>query len=250
MERGVAVITGASSGIGAASARRLAASGFRVVLGARRTERLADLADEIGERASWFALDVADPESVAAFCDQIVECRLLLNNAGGALGLEPVLEADEERYLAMFQSNALGTVRMTKALLPKLIDSGDGHIITIGSVAAFEPYVGGAGYNAAKFATRAVMEVLRLELLGKPVRVSEIDPGMVETEFSLVRFDGDAARAAQLYAGMTPLSADDVADVVDFVATRPSHVDVDQLVLRPRDQARVGLVSRRDAASS
>jgi NADP-dependent 3-hydroxy acid dehydrogenase YdfG len=133
---------------------------------------------------------------------------------------------------------------MTKALLPKLIESGDGHVITIGSVAAFEVYVGGAGYNAAKFATRAVMEVLRLELLGKPVRVSEIDPGMVETEFSLVRFDGDAERAAQLYAGMTPLSADDVADVVDFVATRASHVDIDQVILRPRDQARVGLVAR------
>jgi hypothetical protein len=247
MDRGVAVITGASSGIGAATARRLVASGFRVVIGARRTDRLAELAAELGESAEWMALDVADAASVAAFCAEIPECRLLFNNAGGALGLEPLLEADEANYLAMFQSNVLGTVRMTKALLPQLIESGDGHVITVGSVAAFEAYVGGAGYNAAKFATRAVMEVLRLELLGKPVRVSEIDPGMVETEFSLVRFNGDAVRAAELYAGMTPLSADDVADVVDFIATRPSHVDVDQVVLRPRDQARVGLVSRRPA---
>jgi NADP-dependent 3-hydroxy acid dehydrogenase YdfG len=244
MDRGVAVVTGASSGIGAASARRLAVSGFTVVLGARREDRLQALQEEIGEAASWMPLDVADPRSVTAFCEQIPECRLLLNNAGGALGQEPILEADERHYLDMFQSNALGTVRMTKALLPKLIESGDGHVITIGSVAAFEAYIGGAGYNAAKFATRAVMEVLRLELLGKPVRVSEIDPGMVETEFSLVRFDGDEARAAALYEGMTPLSAEDVADVIDFVATRPSHVDVDQLILRPRDQARVGVVAR------
>ncbi len=143
----------------------------------------------------------------------------------------------------------LGVERMTRTLLPTLIASGNGHVITIGSVAAFEPYPGGAGYNAAKAGTRMVMDVLRIELLGRPVRVSEIDPGLVETEFSLVRFDGDAGRAAAVYSGMTPLSAEDVAECVAFVATRPPHVDVDQLVLRPRDQARVHLVHRDGTAS-
>ncbi len=146
----------------------------------------------------------------------------------------------------MYESNVLGTLRMTKTLLPKLIASGNGHVITVGSVAAIEPYPGGAGYNAAKHALRAVMDVLRMELLGRPVRVSEIDPGMVETEFSLVRFDGDKERAAALYHGMDPLTADDVAACIAFIATRPSHVDIDQLVMRPRDQARVGLVHRRN----
>jgi NADP-dependent 3-hydroxy acid dehydrogenase YdfG len=136
---------------------------------------------------------------------------------------------------------------MTKTLLPKLLASGNGHVITVGSVAAIEPYPGGAGYNAAKFAVRAVMDVLRMELLGRPIRVSEIDPGMVETEFSLVRFDGDRERAAAVYAGVEPLSADDVAECIAFMATRPAHVDIDQLVIRPRDQARVGLLHRRSS---
>lgn len=245
MDRGVAVVSGASSGIGAATARHLAAAGYRVVLGARRLERLATLAESIGPAASYSRLDVADPASVAAFCEQVPECRLLVNSAGGALGMDPVAHAEESQWLQMYESNVLGTVRMIKALLPKLVASGDGHIVTIGSVAAFESYAGGAGYNAAKHATRALMDVLRLELLGSPVRLSEVDPGMVETEFSVVRFGGDAERAAAVYAGMTPLTADDVADCVAFVVTRPSHVDVDQLVLRPRDQARAGIVHRR-----
>jgi NADP-dependent 3-hydroxy acid dehydrogenase YdfG len=244
MNRGTAVITGASSGIGAASATHLAAAGFKVVLGARRTDRLEELSATIGSGATWHALDVGDPLSVTKFCDTITDCRLLLNNAGGALGLSSIQDADEEQYLTMYQSNVLGTLRMTKSLLPRLIASGDGHVITVGSVAAFEAYVGGGGYNAAKHATRALMDVLRLELLGQPVRVSEIDPGMVETEFSVVRFGGDAERAAALYKDMTPLSADDVAEVIAFIATRPSHVDIDQVVLRPRDQARVGQVAR------
>jgi NADP-dependent 3-hydroxy acid dehydrogenase YdfG len=251
MDRGVAVVTGASSGIGAAAAHHLADAGFRVVLGARRLDRLAKVAASIGESTTFAELDVADPTSVEEFCSAVPECRLLVNNAGGALGADLIANADEERWLSMYQSNVLGTLRMTKALLPKLIASGDGHVVTVGSVAAFETYVGGAGYNAAKHATRAFMDVLRLELLGSPVRVSEIDPGMVETEFSLVRFDGDESRANAVYAGMTPLSADDVADCIAFVATRPSHVDVDQLVLRPRDQARAGVVHREaDGAKS
>jgi NADP-dependent 3-hydroxy acid dehydrogenase YdfG len=240
------VVTGASSGIGEASARCLAAAGFSVVLGARRTERLQAIAGDI-PGARWRFLDVADPASVEAFCAAVPECRVLVNNAGGALGLEPIAEADEEKWRAMWESNVLGTLRMTRALLPKLVDSGDGVVVNIGSVAAFERYFGGAGYHAAKAAERALTDGLRIELLGQPVRICEIDPGMVETEFSLVRFDGDAERAAAVYAGVEPLSAVDVAECVAFVVTRPSHVDVDELVVRPRDQARVHLVHRRPA---
>jgi NADP-dependent 3-hydroxy acid dehydrogenase YdfG len=241
---GTAVITGASSGIGAAAARRLAADGFDVVLGARRADRLRDVAAAItGARA--LPLDVTDGSSVDAFCAEIDQCRLLVNNAGGALGRDAIADADEKDWRVMYESNVIGTMRMTKALLPKLIASGNGHVITIGSIAGIEPYPGGAGYNAAKHAVRAVMDVLRMELLGHPVRVSEIDPGMTETEFSIVRFGGDEAAAAKVYEGMTPLTADDIADCIAWVATRPSHVDIDQLVVRPRDQARATMVHRR-----
>jgi NADP-dependent 3-hydroxy acid dehydrogenase YdfG len=242
--RGTAVVTGASSGIGAATARALVEAGFAVVLGARRDDRLAALVAEIGPSAVARHLDVTDPASVDAFTQAISECRVLVNNAGGALGLEPIAQAKEADWLAMYESNVLGTLRMTRALLPKLVASGDGMVVTVGSVAAFEPYAGGAGYNAAKSATKALMDVLRIELVGQPVRVSEIDPGMVETEFSLVRFGGNEEQAAAVYDGLTPLSAQDVAEVVAFVATRPSHVDIDNVVIRPRDQARVWLVHR------
>jgi NADP-dependent 3-hydroxy acid dehydrogenase YdfG len=241
---GTVVVTGASSGIGEASARCLAAAGFSVVLGARRTERLKAIAEDLGG-AQWRFLDVADPASVEEFCAAVPECRVLVNNAGGALGLEPIAEADEDKWRQMWESNVLGTLRMTRALLGKLVGSGDGIIVNIGSVAAFERYFGGAGYHAAKAGERALTDGLRIELLGQPVRVCEIDPGMVETEFSLVRFDGDAERAAAVYAGVEPLSAVDIAECVVFVATRPSHVDIDELVVRPRDQARVHLVHRR-----
>jgi NADP-dependent 3-hydroxy acid dehydrogenase YdfG len=242
--RGTAVVTGASSGIGAAAARALARDGFDVVLGARRGDRLESLAAEIGPSAVARRLDVTDAASVSDFTKALGACRVLVNCAGGALGLEPVAQADEEHWKAMYDSNVLGTLRMTRALLPMLIASGDGLVITIGSVASFEPYAGGAGYNAAKSATKALMDVLRIELVGQPVRVSEIDPGLVETEFSLVRFGGDADRAKEVYRGITPLTAEDVAEVVAFVATRPSHVDIDTVVIRPRDQARVWLVHR------
>ena len=244
-DRGVAVVTGASSGIGAAAARRLASEGFDVVLGARRVDRLEEVAASVGVAARTLPLDVTDAASVHAFCGAIDECRLLVNNAGGALGRDPVAQADEAQWTWMYEANVLGVLRVTKALLPKLIASGDGHVITIGSIAGIEPYPGGAGYNAAKHAVRAVMDVLRMELLGQPVRVSEIDPGMVETEFSVVRFGGDEDAAAKVYEGMTPLTADDIADCIAWVATRPSHVDIDQIVVRPRDQARATMVHRR-----
>jgi NADP-dependent 3-hydroxy acid dehydrogenase YdfG len=240
---GTAVVTGASSGIGAATARELAAAGFDVVLGARRLDRLDALAASLpGARAHF--LDVADASSVEAFCSQVPACRVLVNNAGGAHGLDPIAEAKEEDWRMMWETNVLGTLRMIRALLGKLIASGDGLVVNIGSVAAFEPYPGGAGYNGAKAAARALTDVLRMELLGRPVRVTEIDPGMVETEFSLVRFGGDEARARAVYEGVVPLTAEDIAQCVSFVATRPSHVDIDRLVVRPRDQARVNMVHR------
>jgi NADP-dependent 3-hydroxy acid dehydrogenase YdfG len=242
--RPVAVVTGASSGIGAATARRLVAEGFDVVLGARREGRLKQLAAELGAAAAAHPLDVTDPASIAAFCDAVPACRVLVNNAGGALGRDPIASASDDDWVTMYETNVLGLMRMTRSLLPKLEASGNGHVVNIGSVAAFEVYAGGAGYIAAKHGARGVNDVLRLELVGRPVRVSEVDPGMVETEFSVVRFGGDAEAAAKVYEGMTPLVADDIADVVAYVVTRPPHVDIDTVVVRPRDQARTWLVHR------
>jgi NADP-dependent 3-hydroxy acid dehydrogenase YdfG len=243
--RRTAVVTGASSGIGAATARHLAAAGFDVVVGARRLDRLAEVAGAIGARA--LPLDVTDAESVTAFAAEIGPVSVLVNNAGGALGLDPVAEADDEQWRTMYETNVLGVMRVTRALLGRLVESGDGHVVTIGSIAAYEPYPGGAGYNAAKFGARAVMGALRQELLGQPVRVTEIDPGMVETEFSTVRFGGDTERAAKVYEGVTPLSADDVAECVTFAVTRPSHVNIDSMIVLARDQAGARAVHRRTA---
>jgi NADP-dependent 3-hydroxy acid dehydrogenase YdfG len=240
----VAAITGASSGIGAAAARALAGDGFEVVLGARRVERLDEIAAEISGEA--FALDVADAESVEEFCSRLPRCDVLVNNAGGALGLAPIAEADEEQWRRMYESNVLGTMRMTRALLPRLIESGDGHVVTITSIAGFESYRGGAGYIAAKHAQRSMLRNLRLELLGQPVRVTEIAPGMVETEFSLVRLGGDRQAADRVYEGMTPLSAEDVAECIRWALAQPSHVNVDEIVVRPRDQAAATEVHRSD----
>ena len=238
-----AVITGASSGIGAATARALAGDGYEVVLGARRLERLEALAGEIGGRAT--ELDVTDPESVAAFVATVPGCDVLVNNAGGALGLEQLRDADEEKWLQMFEANVMGTMRMTRALLPRLIESGDGHVVGVTSIAAFEAYRGGSGYNAAKHAQRAMLRVLRLELLGEPVRVTEVAPGMVEPEFSLVRFGGDEDAANRVYEGMEPLRAEDVAECIRWAVSRPPHVNVDEIVVRPRDQASATEVHRR-----
>ena len=229
-----AVVTGASSGIGAATARRLAAEGFHVVLGARREDRLSELAEEIGGTA--VQLDVTDPDSVTAFAEQVPECHVLINNAGGAKGMATVAEADEDDWRWMWETNVMGTLRVTKALLPKLVASEDGHVVTVTSVAADEAYDKGSGYTAAKHAQSALHQTLRGEHLGEPVRITEIVPGMVETEFSEVRFGGDKERASAVYRGLTPLTGDDVADVISFVVTRPSHVNLDRIVLKPRDQ--------------
>ncbi|GAA2818803.1 SDR family NAD(P)-dependent oxidoreductase [Saccharopolyspora taberi] len=238
-----AVVTGASSGIGAATARKLAAEGFHVVLGARRVDRINDLAAEIGGLA--VPLDVTDPDSVSAFVDRVERCNVLVNNAGGAKGLAKVSEAVEDDWRWMWETNVLGTLRITKALLPKLLASGDGHVITVTSVAALEVYDNGSGYTSAKHAQAALHRTLRGEHLGEPVRFTEIAPGLVETEFSEVRFGGDAERAAAVYQGLTPLTADDVADVITFAATRPAHVNLDTIVLKPRDQASATRTHRR-----
>jgi NADP-dependent 3-hydroxy acid dehydrogenase YdfG len=237
-----AVITGASSGIGAATARALAGEGYRTILAARRLDRLETLATEIGGEA--VALDVTDPDSVAALAERLESCDVLVNNAGGALGLEPMADADEENWLGMYEANVMGTMRMTRALLPRLVASGDGHVVGVTSIAAIETYRGGAGYNAAKHAQRATLRVLRLELLGRPVRVTEVAPGMVETEFSLVRFGGDEEAAGRVYEGMTPLRAEDVAECIRWALAQPPHVNVDEIVVRPRDQATAADVHR------
>jgi len=251
--RGIAVVTGASSGIGAATARRLAAEDFQVWAAARRTDRLVELAAGTAG-ISPITLDVTDPESVAALAARAAAeqagIAVLVNNAGGAIGLEPVAEADPDDWLAMYQSNVLGALRVTQALLPALEAGAGGHLLLTGSIAGHGVYPGGAGYSAAKYAARAMMETLRLELNGRPIRVSEIAPGMVATEeFSLVRFRGDAERAARVYQGVDePLTADDVADVIAFVVTRPAHVNLDLVVVKPLAQAAAHLVARTDPA--
>jgi NADP-dependent 3-hydroxy acid dehydrogenase YdfG len=239
----IAVVTGASSGIGAATARRLAREGFHVVAAARRTDRLAALVDEIGPGATAVECDITSDESVAALAATVAgldgTLTLLVNNAGGARGLDPVATGSVDDWQWMFDVNVLGTLRVTKALLPALEESGRGSIVVVGSTAAFTVYEGGGGYTAAKHAQNALVGTLRLEIVGKPVRVMEIDPGMVRTdEFSLNRFDGDQARADAIYDGVKePLVADDIADCIAFVATRPHHVNIDRLVVRPIAQA-------------
>lgn len=238
-----AVVTGASSGIGAATARALAEAGFDVVIGARRVGKLSEVAEPIGARV--LPLDVTDPDSVTAFCEAIPACAVLVNNAGGAMGLAPIRSTAEADWLWMYETNVLGTLRVTQGLLPKLEASGDGLIIMIGSVAGFEVYPGGAGYHAAKFGVRAMTRTLRLELNGLPIRITELDPGMVKTPFSEVRFQGDIERAAKVYAGVDALTADDIAECVRWVATLPSHVNIDEMTIRPRDQAAAHVLHRR-----
>jgi NADP-dependent 3-hydroxy acid dehydrogenase YdfG len=245
--RKTALITGASSGIGAATAKRLAAEGFDVVLAARRRDRLDELVKEIeaadpaGRRNAAVAvtLDVTSQESVDAMAAALPECHVLVNNAGGALGLEPVAEADPVDWQAMYDTNVLGLLRVTKAVLPKLIAGGEGHVVNITSLAAHVPYEGGAGYVAAKHAAAAINDTMRLELVDRPVRITEVAPGLVHTEeFSLVRFRGDDSKAAKPYEGVPdPLTADDVADCVAWAVTRPAHVNIDRIDVQPRVQA-------------
>ncbi|PRC43115.1 SDR family oxidoreductase [Mycobacterium sp. ITM-2017-0098] len=232
--RRVAVVTGASAGIGEATARTLAALGFHVICVARREEPIKALAAEIDGTA--IVADVTDSTAVAALAGRLDRVDVLVNNAGGARGLESIADADVEHWRWMWEANVLGTLHVTKALLPKLIDSGDGLVITVTSIAAVEIYDNGGGYTSAKHAQGVLHRTLRSELIGKPVRLTEVAPGMVKTDFSLNRFDGDDERADKVYQGVTPLVAEDIAEVIGFVASRPSHVDLDLIVVRPRDQ--------------
>ena len=232
-----AVVTGASSGIGAATARALAAEGFHVFCAARRSDRIEALAKEIGGTA--VTCDVTDGDQVAALAGTVGDSLdVLVNNAGGAIGIGPVVDSDADDWRKMYDVNVIGTMQVTKSLIPALLAGGAGTIINVGSTAGRWAYEGGGGYTAAKHGVAVLTETLRLELNGKPVRVTEIAPGMVRTEeFSLVRF-GDKAKADAVYEGVAePLVAEDIADSIAWVATRPHHVNVDLLVIQPRAQA-------------
>ena len=233
-----AVVTGASSGIGAATARRLAAAGYTVFCAARRADRIGALAAELGGTA--VVCDVTDAASVAALADRVgPRLDVLVNNAGAALGSDPVAQARTEDWRAMYDVNVIGLMQVTRALLPALLASGDAVIVNLGSTAGRVAYEGGAGYTAAKHGTKVVTETLRLELFDQPVRICEIAPGMVRTdEFSTVRFRGDTDQSASVYAGVAePLVAEDIADAIGWVVSRPSHVNIDEMVIRPRAQA-------------
>jgi NADP-dependent 3-hydroxy acid dehydrogenase YdfG len=244
-DRGTAVVTGASSGIGAATARRLALEGFEVVAAARRVDRLEELAAQSpGIRA--FELDVTDAASVDRLASALPDISLLVNNAGGAIGTDPVERANPDDWQWMYDVNVIGALRVTQALLPALEAGAGGHIVMMSSTAGHIVYEGGGGYTAAKHGTTAMAETLRLELNGRPVRVSEIAPGMVRTdEFTLNRLHGDVEAAEAVYRGVAdPLVADDIADIVAWVATRPPHVDIDLVVVKPLAQAAAYKVHR------
>src|ERR1700730_1318338 len=242
----VAVVTGGSSGIGAATVVALARLGYRIVAGARRVERVRRV---VGESGISLPLDVTKLDSIDAFVAETKKkfgrIDVLVNNAGLASGLNPIAEARDDEWIEMWEVNVLGLMRMTRACLPLIRKARHGHIINMGSIAGFETYKGGAGYTASKHAVHAISRTLRLELNGEPIRVTEIEPGMVETEFSLVRFHGDRNAAKAVYQGVKPLSAADIADCIVFAVTRPPHVDVDEIVVRPIAQAAAWLVARK-----
>ncbi|WP_367044123.1 SDR family NAD(P)-dependent oxidoreductase [Streptomyces sp. Je 1-332] len=238
----IAIVTGASSGIGAATARGLAAAGYRVVLTARRKDRIEALAAEItaaGHDAMAYALDITDRVAVDEFATAFRKVAVLVNNAGGALGADTIATGDPADWRQMYETNVIGTLNITQALLPALTASGDGTVVVLSSTAGHGTYEGGGGYVAAKHAEHVLAETLRLEIVGTPVRVIEVAPGMVKTEeFATTRFGGDTEKAAKVYAGVTaPLTADDVADTITWAVTRPPHVNIDLLVVRPRAQA-------------
>jgi NADP-dependent 3-hydroxy acid dehydrogenase YdfG len=250
------LITGASSGFGAAAARAFAAQGARLLLGARRVDRLAQLAE--ASRAAGpaevhhQALDVSNTASVEAYADWVrtltTELDVLINNAGGALGLDTVAEGKDADWETMLQTNVLGVLRMTRSMLPLLLARPGSLILNIGSIASRSAYEGGAAYCAAKAGELQITRALRLELCGTGVRVSTVDPGLAETEFSLVRFKGDAARAAKVYAGVQALRAEDVAEALVWVASRPPHVCIDEMIVKCTDQAAIHKVHRRTAS--
>jgi NADP-dependent 3-hydroxy acid dehydrogenase YdfG len=247
------LITGASSGFGAAAAKAFAAEGAKLLLGARRVDRLEKVAAEAraaGAAEVYFhSLDVAQTRSVNAFADwargRAGQIDVLINNAGGAHGLDPVATGKDEDWETMFQTNVLGVLRVTRAVLPLMPPDAGSTIINLGSVAGHTAYEGGAAYCAAKAGELQITRALRLELNGTGIRVGTVDPGLAETEFSLVRFHGDAARAAKIYEGVNPLTAEDIAEILVWVAGRPPHVNIDEILVKPVDQAAVHKVFRR-----
>ncbi len=247
------LITGASSGFGAAAARTFGAQQANLLLGARRLDRLEAVAAEARQAgapaAHCHVLDVAQTASVNQFAAWVRTLTggvdVLINNAGGALGLDPVVEGKDEDWEGMIQSNVLGVLRMSRAILPLMMGRPGGAIINIGSIAGRVAYECGAAYCACKAAELQITRALRLELCGTGLRVGTIDPGMAETEFSLVRFKGDAARAKKVYDGVVPLTADDVAEAIVWAASRPPHVCIDEMVIKCTDQAAIHKVHRR-----
>jgi NADP-dependent 3-hydroxy acid dehydrogenase YdfG len=254
------LITGASSGFGAAAARAFGAEGAKLLLGARRVERLEQVAAESraagASEAHVHFLDVGKTDSVMAFLEwakgkirdpmsEVRNLHVLVNNAGGAHGLDTVAEGKDEDWEAMIQSNVLGVLRMTRAALPLMPPDGGASILNIGSVASRSAYEGGSAYCGAKAAELLITRSLRLELCGTGIRVGTIDPGLAETEFSLVRFKGDAAKARRPYEGAIPLTAEDVAEIIVWVASRPPHVNIDELIVKCTDQAAIHKVHRR-----
>ena len=247
------IITGASSGFGAAAARAFGAAGAKLLLGARRVERLESVAAEAAKAGSPEALvhglDVSKTVSVEAFAAwaraKAAHVDVLVNNAGGAHGMDTVAEGKDADWTTMLQTNVLGVLRMTRASLPLMLGQPGGSIINIGSIAGHTAYEGGAVYCAAKAGELQITRALRLELNGTGIRVSTIDPGLAETEFSLVRFKGDAKRAKTVYDGINPLTADDIAETIVWVASRPPHVNIDELLIKPTDQAAIHKIYRR-----
>ena len=248
-----ALITGASSGFGAAAARAFGAAGANLLIGARRVDRLAETAASAlaagAASAHVHALDVANTSSVQAFADWVKSITprvdVLINNAGGAHGLDPVATSRDEDWEAMVQSNFLGLLRVTRAILPLLPHHAGASILNIGSIAGHVAYEGGAAYCGVKAAERSVTGALRLELNGTGIRVSSLDPGLAETEFSMVRFKGDATRAAKVYEGTEPLVGEDIAETLVWMASRPPHVCIDELIIKPTDQAAIHKLYRR-----
>lgn len=254
------LITGASSGIGAATARAFGAAGARLLLGARRVDKLEQIAAEVRKagapEALVHGLDVSRTLSVEQFMtwaadqirgskSEIRNLHVLVNNAGGAHGLDTVAEGKDADWETMFQTNVLGILRMTRAALPLMLESPGGVILNIGSTAGREAYAGGAAYCAAKAGELQITRALRLELCGTGLRVCSVDPGLAETEFSVVRFKGDTTRAKKVYEGMQPLTAEDIAEAIVWAASRPSHVCIDELLIKPTDQASIHKIHRR-----
>jgi 3-hydroxy acid dehydrogenase/malonic semialdehyde reductase len=249
----VVAITGASAGIGEALAIGYARKGHHIFLGARRMERLKQLKESLiaqgAASVTFGALDVRSDESVAEWTDLAFETYknvdILVNNAGLVLGLDPVEKGDIEDWATIFDTNVMGVLRLCRQFIPRFRAQNSGHIVMLGSIAGHQVYEGGSAYCASKFSVKAITGTLKLELNGTPIRVSSVDPGMVETEFSVVRFKGDKQRADSVYKGVTPLRAQDIADCVEFVTSRPPHVNIDEIIVMPTDQASVSKVSRR-----